>query len=89
MALPMTMAHAGSKTADPKSVGYSQVSKRININNAGIDELVQLPGIGPKKAELILRYVKENGKFKSLEDIMNVKGIGPKILKKISPYITI
>ena len=65
-----------------------QLSGAIDINSAGVDDLVQLPGIGPKTAEKILSYRQENGKFQSVEDLMNVKGIGQKKFNKLKSNVT-
>jgi competence ComEA-like helix-hairpin-helix protein len=72
--------------SEPKKI---PAEKSINLNKAGIDELMMLPGIGIKTAELILEYRKINGNFKKLEDIKNVKGIGPAKFGKILKYIFI
>jgi len=63
--------------------------KNINLNTAGIDELVFLPGIGQSTAEKIIEYRSRKGKFKKIQDIMNVKGIGEKKFEKIKEYLTI
>ena len=55
----------------------------ININKASKKELTSLPGVGEKKAEAIVSYRKKNGNFKKIEDLMKVKGIGPKVFKKL------
>ncbi|HID40495.1 MAG TPA: helix-hairpin-helix domain-containing protein [Calditrichaeota bacterium] len=60
---------------------------RININTANEKELVQLPGVGSVTAKRIIEYRKKNGPFRSIKEIVNVKRIGPKTLKKIEPYI--
>ena len=62
-------------------------TKAININTADKNMLTQIPGIGPVTADSILQYRKANGKFKSAKDLMNVKGIGPKTLKKMTPFL--
>ena len=61
----------------------------ININTATIDELDSLPGIGNSKAQNIIDYRNINGNFKTIEDIMNVNGIGTAIYEQIKAYITI
>ncbi|ODN31104.1 ComEA family DNA-binding protein [Fervidobacterium thailandense] len=62
-------------------------SQLLNINTATVSELEKLPGIGPTKAAEIIRYRTENGPFKSVDELLNVKGIGPKTLEKIRPLV--
>jgi len=52
--------------------------KKININTASMDELTQLKRIGPKYAQRIIDYREKHGSFQKSEDIIKVKGIGPK-----------
>ena len=63
-------------------------SHLININNASLDELMTIPGIGKQKAEAIIKYRKDN-KFNSIEDITNVSGIGNPLYESIKAYITV
>ena len=56
----------------------AQESPKININIASADELVQLKGVGEKKAALIIEFRETNGPFKLPEDFLKVPGIGPK-----------
>lgn len=62
---------------------------KININKANQTELEQIPGIGSVTALKIIEYRKENGKFKNIEDIKNVNGIGENKFAKMKKYIEI
>jgi len=55
---------------------------KVNINTATELELLALKGIGKKKAKAIVRYREANGRFNKASDLLNVKGIGKKLLKK-------
>jgi competence protein ComEA len=61
----------------------------ININTAGATELQQVPGIGPSTAQKILDTRKSYGAFKSVDDLLAIKGIGPKKLEKMRKYLTV
>jgi len=63
--------------------------KLVSINIATKDELMTLSGIGESKAEAIIKYREENGKFLVIEEIMNVSGIGESAFEKIKDNITI
>ncbi len=60
---------------------------KININTAGPAELDKLPMIGNTRARAIIQYRSEHGSFKTIDDIVNVPGIGPKTLEKIRDRI--
>lgn len=64
-------------------------SSRININTANAEALTAIPGVGESTAEKIITYRKENGKFKTVEDIKNVSGIGDKKYEAIKDYISV
>jgi competence protein ComEA len=79
--LPGTARGAASQAPAP--------SEKVNINTAGVDELVALPGIGKAYAERIVEYRQKNGPFKRVEDILNVRGIGEKTFERIKDRLTI
>ena len=70
------------------TTGKNQNTK-VNINTATQTELETLPGIGPSIASKIVSYRKENGKFKSIEEIKKVNGIGESKYKKIKELIKV
>ena len=61
----------------------------ININSATQSDLEKLPGIGSSTAEKIIDYRTKNGKFKKIEDLMNISGIGESKFNNIKDYISI
>jgi len=61
-------------------VALAEEGGKININTAPVEELVKLDRIGSKYAERIVQYREANGPFVKVEDIVMVKGIGPKTL---------
>jgi competence protein ComEA len=63
--------------------------KPININKATIEELSTLPSVGPKLAQAILAFREEHGPFKSAEDLLQVRGLGPKKFAAIRERITV
>ena len=69
--------------------GNADVSGKININTAGKEELMTLTGIGEAKAQSILDYREEHGKFGSIEDLMLIEGIKEGVFNKIKEDITI
>ena len=62
---------------------------KININTADVEELMKLPGVGRTLATRIVKYRKKHGHFRSVNQLIKVKGIGPKKLKKIKKMATI
>ena len=70
-------------------IGNADVSGKVNINTAGKEELMTLTGIGEAKAQSILDYREEHGKFGSIEDLMLIEGIKEGVFNKIKEDITI
>jgi competence protein ComEA len=61
---------------------------KVNINTASAEQLTTLPGVGPKLAARIVEYRQKSGAFKSVQELMNVRGLGEKNLKKIEQYLS-
>lgn len=61
----------------------------LNINNASIEQLEQIKGIGAKKAQAIIEYRLQYGNFATVEDLSNVKGIGSKFIAKNRTWMSV
>jgi comEA protein len=61
----------------------------VNINTAGLMEIEALPFLGMERSKDIIEYRDKNGPFKSLNELTNISGIGPKTLEKLKPLITL
>jgi competence protein ComEA len=82
----------GSSSGDPGSSGDGSTSggtTLININSASETELEGLPGVGPVTAAAIVDYRTQNGPFATVDDLIDVTGIGPSTLEQIRPFATV
>lgn len=69
--------------------GTAYAMEKVNINTATKSELQTLNGVGEATAEAIIQYREENGMFKSVQDLVNVKGVGAKKIQKLSDRLTV
>ena len=85
----LALAIVTAATAPPSTAAPPETGARVNINTAGVDELVTLPGIGKAYAQRIIEYREKNGPFKRVDDLLNVRGIGEKTLTKLKDRLTV
>lgn len=69
--------------------GLSSENGKVNLNTAGKEELMTLSGIGEAKAESIIRYREQQGRFWSIEEIKQIEGIKDGVFEKIKDKITV
>lgn len=78
-----------TELSQKEEANEEESNSKISINQANVEELTSLSGIGEKKANDIIEYRNQNGNFKTIEDLKNVNGIGDALFEKIKDYITI
>lgn len=82
--IPVRGQHDGGVGASAPAAAQAQT---INVNRASVDELSQLPGVGPALAQRIIDFREQHGPFTSLDDLDAVSGVGPSLLAKLEAYV--
>lgn len=84
------MIVVGEKSTDNSESGDKNTeAKKISLNQADALELEEVPGIGPVKAELIIKYRQSHGSFSDINDLKNISGFGEKTIAKLVEYLTL
>lgn len=92
--MPSIIQNSGNivtkKTSKEQENTKNKSNGLININNASEDELIEnLNGVGPVMAKRIISYRETHGGFSSINELMNIKGIGEKVFEKIKNDVTV
>ena len=91
--MPSVVQNSGDIIADKHKKDSDQKASKnykINLNTASEEELIEnLDGIGPAMAKRIIEYRETNGGFSSIEELMNIKGIGEKRFEKLKNSVTV
>lgn len=82
-----SLLEAKAITADP--AGDDEAFKKVNINEADLDTLVSLPGLTEDMAAALIKSREREGGFNSLDQLMEVKGIGPGTVKRLRDVATV
>ena len=75
--------------AAPVLAGDASLTGIVNVNTATVDQLVLLPGIGESRANAMIQARKQRGGFKSVDELLEVKGIGEAGLAKLRPHVAV
>ena len=76
-------------TAGTPAFAEGKISGVVNVNTASAAELEMLPGVGASRAKAVIEAREAKGGFKSLDDLLAVKGIGEASLAKLRPHLTL
>jgi competence protein ComEA len=72
-----------------KAAPVAAKSGAVDLNSASEAQLQEVPGIGPALAKKIVDFRNENGPFKSVDDLLKVRGVGEKSLERLRPHLTV
>jgi len=86
---PSVTSETASRSNPPVVREEASDNGKIDVNTAPVSKLIELPGIGEKKAQAIVDYRNAHGPFAKVSDLTKVKGIGMKMLEKMAPYVQI
>jgi competence ComEA-like helix-hairpin-helix protein len=64
-------------------------AKPLDLNTATVEQLEQLPGVGPRTAQEIVKFREKSGPFRRVEDLLAIRGITKHRLEKLRPYVTV
>jgi competence protein ComEA len=86
---PAGSAGAGSAGAGTAGERAAPAGGKIDLNTASVEELGTLPRVGPVLAQRIVDWRKQHGRFKTVEELDAVDGVGPKMLEALMPLVRV
>jgi competence protein ComEA len=90
IATSLAVAMAAFLAASPALAAAKPApTEKVNLNTATVEQLTTLPGVGAKLAARIVEYREKVGRFRSADELLNVKGIGEKNFQKLEPWLTV
>ena len=87
--VPTKGEEAASQQTASGTTSSRNKEKKVNLNKASLEELKQVKALGGKRAQDIIVHRETNGKFKSVDELKNVSGIGAKTIEKLKDYVTV
>jgi len=87
--LAVALALAGFTFVTSVHAAKPAPTGKVNLNQATVEQLSALPGVGAKLAGRIVEYRQKSGGFKSTQELLNVQGIGEKNFVKLQPFIAV
>ena len=85
----VSVGRAGEVCSHDSCVDSGSQYQRLDINGASREQLLILPGIGPKKADAIIEWRNQNGPFTDVRQLTDVRGIGPKTLERLKAFVCV
>jgi competence protein ComEA len=87
---PVQPAAAQVPAAPPMTAAIPEkAGSKVNLNRASADELQTLPGVGPVLAQRMVEWRKAHGRYRTIDDLQEVKGIGKKRMEQLRPLVTV